>query len=98
MKKIKMVLIFLFFFLLLNMPYGYYQLIRFFVMIGFVILAYNNHKKNQLWFIVWASSAILINPFFKIALGRDIWLIVDVIFLILLIISIFYNKINVEEN
>ncbi len=77
---------------LLDMPYGYYQLVRFIGMIGFGLLAFENYQKNQIWFVIWISSALLINPFFKIALGRDMWNIVDVIWAVLLVVSIFLNK------
>lgn len=80
---------------LLDMPYGYYELIRFLGLIGFGVLAFKNYQKNQTWFIIWLSSAVLINPFFKIALGRDIWNIMDVIWAVLLIWSIFKEKRNV---
>ena len=73
------------------MPYGYYQLIKFFGMVGFGILAYNNYKKNEVWFVVWLASAILINPIFKIYLGRELWNFLDVIWAILLITSLFVN-------
>lgn len=92
MKVIKIGLSILFLVCLLDMPFGYFQLVRFLGMIGFSILAFNNYHKNQLWFVVWASSAILINPFFKIALGREIWNVVDLIWVVLLIVSIFINK------
>ena len=85
----KIVLSILFLVCLLDMPYGYYQLVRFLGMVGFAILAKNNYRKNDTWFIIWLSSAVLINPFYKIALGRDIWNIVDVIWAILLVASIF---------
>ena len=77
---------------LLDMPYGYYQFVRFTGMIGFGLLAFENYQKNQTWFVIWISSAVLINPFFKIALGRDIWNIVDVIWAVLLVVSIILNK------
>ena len=96
MKVIKIGLSILFLVCLLDMPFGYFQLVRFLGMIGFAILAYNNYQKNQPWFVVWASSAILINPFLKIALGREIWNIVDLIWVVLLIVSIFINKKYVE--
>jgi hypothetical protein len=95
-KVIKIGLSILFLVCLLDMPFGYFQLVRFLGMIGFAILAYNNYQKNQPWFVVWASSAILINPFLKIALGREIWNIVDLIWVVLLIVSIFINKKYVE--
>ena len=92
MKIIKIVLSILFLVCLFDMPYGYFQLVRFLGMIGFVVLAYNDYPKNQNWFILWASSAILINPFIKIALGREIWNIVDIVWVIVLISSIFINR------
>jgi len=86
---IKIILSILLLVCLLDMPYGYYQLTRFLGLIGFGVLAFKNYQKNQTWFIIWISSAILINPFFKIALGRDIWNVIDVIWAVLLIWSVF---------
>ena len=79
---------------LFGMPYGYYQFVRFIGMIGFGLLAFQDYQKNQTWFLIWISSALIINPFLKIALGRDIWNIVDVIWAVLLVVSIFLNKRN----
>ena len=97
-KKIatKATLSILFLVCLLDMPYGYYQFVRFTGMIVFGLLAFENYQKNQMWFIIWISSALLINPFFKIALGRDLWNIVDVIWAVLLIVSVILNKKDVE--
>ena len=88
----KIILCVLFFVCLFDMPYGYYQFVRFIGMIGFGLLAFENYQKNQTWFVLWISSALLINPFFKIALGRDMWNIVDVTWVVLLVVSIFLNK------
>ncbi len=66
-------------------------------MVGFAILAYNQYRRNQVLFVLWLSSAVLINPIFKIALGRTIWNIVDIIWAILLILTIFYPKAPKEE-
>ena len=86
---IKVILSILFMVCLLDMPYGYFQLVRFLGMVGFVILAYNQYKKDQVWFTIWLASAILINPIFKIALGRTIWNTIDVIWAILLTVSLY---------
>ena len=94
-KAIKIILSILFLICLLDMPYGYYQFVRFIGMIGFGLLAFENYQNNQTWFVIWISSALLINPFFKIALGRDMWNIVDVIWAVLLIMSLILNKKNV---
>ena len=44
-KAIKIVLAVLFFLCLADMPYGFYQFVRFAGLIGFAILAYQAHKK-----------------------------------------------------
>ncbi len=88
---IKIVLAILFIGCLFDWQYGYFQIVRFVGMVGFAILAYNQYKKNDFYFIAWLASAILINPLFKIALGRTIWNVIDVIWAILLIVSIFYS-------
>jgi len=82
----------LFLLCLLDWQYGFYQLVRFLGMIGFGILAFDEYEKDKNWFIVWISSLILINPFFKIALGRELWNVVDVIWVILLVYSIINQK------
>lgn len=74
---------------LLKMPYGYYQLVRFLALIGFGFLAYQSYKdKNELSVFIYVGLALLFQPFFKIALGRELWNIVDVIVAIGLLISI----------
>lgn len=78
---------------LLKMPYGYFQLVRFVGMAIFILLAYlDKDKTSKTFMIVWICSAILMNPFIKIALGRTIWNIVDVIWAILLIGTILFKK------
>ena len=89
---IKIILSILLLVCLFDMPYGYYQFVRFIGMISFGLLAFDKNQKNQTWFVIWISSAILINPFLKIALGRDIWNIIDVLWVILLVVSMILNK------
>ena len=86
---IKTTLALLFFLCLLDMPSGYFQLVRFMALAGFGFLAYkaNQEKKSEQVFIFIALS-LLFQPFFKIALGREIWNIVDVVVGIALLISI----------
>lgn len=72
------------------MPYGYYQFVRFAGLVGFAILAYQaDEQGRQTEMIIYAGLALLFQPFFKIALGREIWNIVDVIVGTGLLISIF---------
>lgn len=90
---IKIGLSILFVLCLADMPYGYFQIVRFCGMIGFGILAFiekENGNEGMLYF--YGASAILINPIFKIALGRELWNVVDVIWAIILLGSIFYSN------
>ena len=89
-NAIKIVLAILFFLCLADMPYGFYQFVRFAGLIGFTILAYQaNQQGRQTEMIIYGGLALLFQPFFKIALGRQIWNIVDVVVGIGLLISIF---------
>ncbi len=72
---------------LLNMPYGYYTLVRFVaaVLCGFFSFEYSQQKKQGLM-ITFGALALLFQPFIKIALGREIWNIIDVFLAILLLV------------
>ena len=76
----KIILAILLFICLFDMPYGYYQLIRF---ISFGVFAYLGFKEfensNQTMGLVCFGLALLFQPFMKVALGRELWNIVDVI-------------------
>ena len=62
------------------MPYGYYQLVRFISAFAFAILAWLNYTTRQTSrLIVFSGLALLFQPFCKIALGRTVWNIVDVL-------------------
>ncbi len=74
------------------MPYGFYQLVRFVALIGFGILAYQAYQnENQIETIVYGGLALLFQPLFKIALGREIWNIVDVVVGIGLLLTLMKN-------
>lgn len=89
-KVIKIVLTILFFMCLAEMPYGFYQFVRFAGLIGFAILAYqSNQQGRQTEMIIYGGLALLFQPFLKIALGRQMWNVVDVVVGIGLLISIF---------
>tara|TARA_R110000764_G_scaffold90621_1_gene173057 strand:- start:19116 stop:19421 length:306 start_codon:yes stop_codon:yes gene_type:complete len=98
-KIIKVILALLFFLCLLDMPYGYYELVRFVAFASFAFLAYkaNQEDKSEQVFI-YIALALLFQPFYKIALGREIWNMVDVVAGIGLLISIFIkNKKSVRD-
>lgn len=92
---IKIILTVLFFLCLLEMPYGYYQLVRFAALIGFALLAYNsNEQGHKSEVIIYVCLATLFQPLVKIALGRQLWNIIDVVVGIGLIVSIFIRPSN----
>lgn len=87
---IKLILSILFFLCLFNMPYGYFQIVRTAALAGFAILTHNANKQgHKREFIIYVCLAILFQPIIKIALGRIVWNVVDVIVGIGLIASIF---------
>jgi len=60
--------------------YGYYQFVRFISMCFFGYFAYQEHQKgNETKMFIYIGLAILFQPLFKIALGRFLWNVIDVI-------------------
>ncbi|MBZ9787596.1 hypothetical protein LB456_09025 [Psychroflexus sp. CAK57W] len=97
-KAVKIILSILLFTCLADMPYGYYEFVRFACLLGFSLLAYNSYKiENNNLVIVYISLALLFQPFIKIALGRFIWNIVDVIVAAGLILSLIIKN-NSHDN
>ena len=89
-NTIKIVLAILFFLCLADMPYGFYQFVRLAGLVGFAILAYQAHEQGRKTeMIIYGGLALQFQPFFKIALGREMWNVVDVVVGIGLLISIF---------
>jgi len=92
-RTIKITLAILMFLCLLSMPYGFYQLVRFAAFVGFGVLAYNANEENKdQELIIYGGLALLFQPFFKIALGRVMWILVDVIVGIGLVGSLFIER------
>lgn len=87
---IKIVLSVILLICLLAMPYGYYQLVRFAAMLGFALLAYFSYeRKRNVEAIIYITLALLFQPFEKVALGRTVWNVVDVVVVVGLIGSLF---------
>lgn len=98
MKQIYIILAALLLLCLAPMPYGYFQLVRFISMVAFAVMAYQFYnEKREGWAICFGALALLFQPFVKIALGRAMWNIVDVIVAILLII-IWYKERKEKTN
>lgn len=87
MNLIKITLCILLLLCLLDMPYGFYQLVRFVTLVGFSVLTYQ-YRENQLMMMIFISLALLFQPFFKISLGRTLWNIIDVLVALFLLISL----------
>ena len=63
-----------------NLPYGYYQFVRFIALVGFSILAYDSNTKGRtVESVTFIFLAILFQPLIKISLGRELWRAVDII-------------------
>lgn len=90
MKLILTTLIILLLVCLLDMPYAYYQIVRFIGLVGFGYLSYLNKGNDK--FFIFGALGLLFQPFFKISLGRDIWNIVDVLVSIYLGYLIYKEK------
>ena len=72
---------------LADMPYGFYQLVRIAATAAFAYLAYDSFKSDEDGKgFFYAALALLFQPFFKFALGRTMWNVVDVI----VAIALFY--------
>jgi Family of unknown function (DUF6804) len=89
MKFIKILLAALLFLCLADMPYGYYQFIRYLFMVVFAVYAYDFYKRGNIpSTILFIALAVLFQPFFKVALGRQMWNIIDVVVAVALIVSV----------
>ncbi|MFT5253357.1 MAG: hypothetical protein ACI87N_002390 [Flavobacteriales bacterium] len=82
---------------LLDMPYGYYQLVRIvsFVLSGY--FAYTAYRRKRIiTLLIFIIAGLLFNPIVKVALGIAIWQIVDIIYagilIMFLITDLMKNK------
>jgi len=94
-RIIKIILAVLLFICLAKIPYGYYELVRFFALIGCIYLSSRSYAKGRnVWSYIFICLAILFQPLLKIDLGRNIWNIVDVIVGAALLVTCFFNPAN----
>jgi hypothetical protein len=73
------------------MPYGYFQLVRFIGMLGFIYLGLKDEVSEEIKYF-WFASALLINPFIKIPLGRELWNIIDIFWAVTLVYTLIKKK------
>ena len=92
MKKVYLIIAAMMLLCLAPMPYGYFQLVRFLSTIAFGVMAYRYFMERKEWLAYTCGTlALLFQPFYKIALGRTVWNIVDVIVAIGLIVLFIYE-------
>ena len=92
---VKIILAVLLLLCLADMPYGYYNLIRFISTFVFAYYACEYYKANKnVHGIVFLALAILFQPFMKFTLGREMWNMVDVVVAIGLIYLAFHERKN----
>jgi hypothetical protein len=92
-KIVKIGLAVLLFICLFDMPYGYYQFVRVAATLVFVLFAIQSYNlKSNAMIIIYVILAILFQPFEKIALGREVWNILDVIVGVGLLLTALYKK------
>jgi hypothetical protein len=88
-KIVKIGLAVLLFICLLDMPYGYYQFVRVAATCVFVLFTIQSYiLKSNAMILIYVILAILFQPFEKIALGREVWNVMDVIVGVGLLLSI----------
>lgn len=82
-----------------DIPYGYYEFIRWAAAIGFLIMANFAHYENKSTeMILWMGLVMLFQPLVKIPVGRTIWNIVDVLVAIRLLMSAHKQRKAEQEN
>ena len=93
MRPLKIIIAVALLLCLLPLPFGYYELVRLGGMVCFVVLAYQSYQQKQEgWTVAYAALALLFQPFFKIALGRVVWNVVDVAVAALLLWTVWKEK------
>jgi hypothetical protein len=92
-KIVKIGLAVLLFICLLDMPYGYYQFVRVAATSVFVLFAIQSYNlKSNAMILIYVILVILFQPFEKIALGREVWNILDVIVGVGLLLTALHKK------
>lgn len=78
---------------ILPLPYGFFTIVRVvitFISLYFAYEYFTNNKKGLV--LTFAIIAVLFQPFVKLPLGREVWLVVDIIVAILLLFLAFKKE------
>tara|TARA_B110000444_G_C18700959_1_gene528939 strand:- start:212 stop:484 length:273 start_codon:yes stop_codon:yes gene_type:complete len=64
----------------LNMPYGYYRLLRIIVTISSALYCFQFFEKNKMNMVyLFGFIAILFNPLIPIFFNKEIWIVIDIV-------------------
>ena len=98
MKWIKIVLIAIVYLAIFKMPYYYYDIMKVFCFVGFLIIAKLDYdKQNNSFAVFWVIIGLMLNPFIKLQIEKDVWLWIDAVIIGLLLLS-FLRKNTIEYN
>jgi hypothetical protein len=85
--------IFLFLAIIEDWPYGFFTLLRLVVFGTTAYLSWLAYKiEKEVWIWIFGFIALIFNPLIPLHLGRDVWMVVDLLVAVFLIISIFVFK------
>jgi len=73
-----------------GLPYGFFTLLRLVVFGTTVYLSWLGYKSEKyIWIWIFGFIALVFNPLTPLHLGRDLWVIIDLLVAFFLIFSIF---------
>ncbi len=76
-----------------NWPYGYYQLLRWAILIIGVYSAYLAYERGKIsWAWTFGITAVLFNPILPFYLSKGTWQFIDIIAAIIFLISLFKSQ------
>lgn len=73
---------------ILGASYSFYSLMRLYCTILFGTKAVRYYTTNEKIFFIFLFSALLVQPFIKLPIGRSLWIFIDIIWIFLLIIEL----------
>lgn len=99
MNYLKIILAVLLLLCLLDMPYGFYILIRYVATVVFGYMAYSYYQENKSKLAIASGAlAVLFQPIVKFALGRLVWNVVDIVVAIALVVLVLVECKNRKEH
>jgi len=79
------------------MPYGYYQLLRIVIFCAAIYLAIiEKRDADNGWLWAFVACALVYNPLVKLALGREVWAIVNIGTIALFVIHMVKRRVVVK--